>query len=451
VTVSQSKFFTAVPTSLVLVLVPCVRDFKYFLMSPISMHLRRRISALVAAALCGALLSPLAHAAGMVDLLSLAFEGNPLLQSQARLVEASRAEVRGANWQYFPTPSVSVEQVSADKNDAAYNKDKQVMTFRLQQPLWSAGRLSAGVTRAEAVAAVAQAQMEETRQQLALRTIQTWGEWKTGQQKVQALRDSLQTHKRLYELIQRRVQGGLSAEADEVLAQSRMDQTQAELTIAQAQLTTALARFEQLTGQKLESQQLGIFMVQAVDANEELSDLLERAWQRSPQNAKLQAQVKQYEMEVRIRRAQTLPEVYARAEHQQGSFSANGLSSSNRFFHWPVGLAGGWSVSHLRGRCGPGPLAGRPRGNRLGAPQPHRAGQSGAYFGPHPTAAPAQLDLGIALDSCHGGLLGPPVPGRSQDLGGSHECSARTGPGPHRLGRGGGGLCGGQLAFGRAL
>lgn len=305
-------------------------------MNPTSMLLRRRHIALVAAALCGALLSPLAQAAGMVDLLSLAFEGNPLLQSQSRLVEASRAEVRGANWQYFPTPSVSIEQVNADKNDTAYNKDKQVMTFRLQQPLWNAGRLSAGVTRAEAVAAAAQAQMEETRQQLALRTIQTWGEWKAGQQKVQALRDSLQTHQRLYELIKRRVQGGLSAEADEVLAQSRLDQTQAELTIAQAQLTTALARFEQLTGQKLESQQLGIFSVQAVDANEELSALLERAWQRSPQNARLQAQVKQYEMDVQIRRAQTMPEVYARAEHQQGSFSANGLSSSNRFF---IGLS----------------------------------------------------------------------------------------------------------------
>ena len=272
----------------------------------------------------------------MVDLLTLAFEGNPLLQSQARLVEASRAEVRGANWQYFPSPSVTVEQVSADKSDTTYNKDKQVTTLRLQQPLWTAGRLSAGVTRAQAVAEAAQAQMEETRQQLALRAIQTWGDWKTGQQKVQALRESLQTHQRLYQLIQRRVQAGVSADADEVMAQSRLDQTQAELMAAPAQLTSALARFEQLTGQKLQSAQLSAFTVEPLDANEELSVLLERAWLRSPSAAKLQAQIKQYEMEVQIRKAQTMPEVYARAEHQQGSFNSSGLSSSNRFF---IGLS----------------------------------------------------------------------------------------------------------------
>ena len=306
-------------------------------MNFMSMQLRRRRGSLFAvAALCGALLSPTAQAAGMVDLLTLAFEGNPLLQSQARLVEASRAEVRGANWQYFPSPSVTVEQVSADKSDTTYNKDKQVTTLRLQQPLWTAGRLSAGVTRAQAVAEAAQAQMEETRQQLALRAIQTWGDWKTGQQKVQALRESLQTHQRLYQLIQRRVQAGVSADADEVMAQSRLDQTQAELMAAQAQLTSALARFEQLTGQKLQSAQLSAFTVEPLDANEELSVLLERAWLRSPSAAKLQAQIKQYEMEVQIRKAQTMPEVYARAEHQQGSFNSSGLSSSNRFF---IGLS----------------------------------------------------------------------------------------------------------------
>jgi adhesin transport system outer membrane protein len=310
---------------------------------------RQRKSGLcMAVALCAALLSPLAQASGMVDLLGLAFEGNPLLQSQARLVEASRAEVRGATWQYFPTPSVSVEQVNADKNDTAFNKDKQVMTLRLQQPLWTAGRLSAGVSRAEAVAAAAQAQMEETRQQLALRTIQTWGDWRAGQQKVRALRESLQTHERLYAMIQRRVQVGVSAEADEVLAQSRLEQTQAELVVAQAQLTSALARLEQLTGRRLESPQLNAFVVQPIDADEELGDLLERAWLRSPSNARLQAQIKQYEMEVQIRRAQTLPEVYARAEHQQGSFSASGLSSSNRFF---IGLSAspGAGLSGLSG------------------------------------------------------------------------------------------------------
>lgn len=276
------------------------------------------------------------HAVGMVDLFQRVFDSHPLLQSQSRLVEASQAEVRGATWQFFPTPSVSVEQVSAAASDTAYNKDRQVKTFRLQQPLWTAGRLSAGVSRAQAGVAVAQAQMEETRQQLALRTVQNWGDWRASRQKVYALQESLQTHQRLYELIQRRVETGVSAEADEVLALSRLEQTRAEWMVAQAQLTTALARFEQLIGQPIDSAQLERYAVQSVDAKEELVSLMERAWRNSPTAAKLQAQTKVLETELQIRRAQMMPEVYARAEHQQGSFNSSGLSSANRFF---IGLS----------------------------------------------------------------------------------------------------------------
>ncbi len=277
------------------------------------------------------------HAGTMIDLLNLSFAGNPLLQSQAQLVQATQADIKGANWQFFPTPSVSVEQVNASQQDSSYNsRDGRVVTFRLQQPLWTGGRLSAGVTRAEAAAAAAQAQMEETRQQLALRTVQVWGEWKAGQQKSLALQDSVQTHQRLSALIRRRVEGGVSAVADDVLAQGRLEQTQGDAAAAQAQLASALARLEQLTGKRIASEQMDAYVVRPVEPIGELPALIERAWRNSPTALKLQAQIKQQEMDVQIRKAQLLPEVYARAEHQQGSFSASGPNSANRFF---IGLS----------------------------------------------------------------------------------------------------------------
>jgi adhesin transport system outer membrane protein len=293
---------------------------------------KRRLSWTLALSLAAAT----AQAAGMVDLLNLTFDSNPSLQSQASLVRASQAEVKGANWQFYPTPSVSVEQVSASNQDTSYNKDSRVITFRLQQPLWTAGRLTAGVGRAEAASAVAMAQMEETRLQLALRTIQAWGEWRAGHQKLIAQRESLQTHQRLVALIQRRVEGGVSAVADEVMAQGRLEQTQSELALAQAQQVSALARLEQLTGQRIEGAQLEGLDIGAIEPIEPIESLLERAWRNSPTALKLEAQMRQQEMDVQIRKAQLMPEVYARAERQQGSFSSSGLSSANRFF---IGLS----------------------------------------------------------------------------------------------------------------
>lgn len=42
--------------------------------------------------------------------------------------------------------------------------------------------------------------------------------------------------------------------------------------------------------------------------------------------------MKQQDMELQLRKAQLMPEVYVRAEHQQGSYSATGASSGNRLF-----------------------------------------------------------------------------------------------------------------------
>jgi adhesin transport system outer membrane protein len=289
------------------------------------------------------------QAGSMIDLLNLTFQGNPALRSQAQLVQASQAEIRGANWQFFPTPSVSVEQVNASQNDSSYNsKDGRVLTLRLQQPLWTGGRLTAGVGRAEAGMAAAQAQMEETRQQLALRTIQAWGEWKAGQQKLAALRGSVQTHQKLVALIQRRIDGGVSALADEVLAQGRLEQTLADAMAAQSQLTAALAKLESLTGQRVADEQVSAYSVAAVEPVGQLAALLDNAWVNSPTAMKLRAQVRQQELDVEIRKAQLLPEVYARAEHQQGSFTSFGPSSANRFF---IGLSAtpGAGLSALSG------------------------------------------------------------------------------------------------------
>lgn len=289
------------------------------------------------------------QAGSMIDLLNLTFQGNPALRSQAQLVQASQAEIQGANWQFFPTPSVSVEQVNASQKDTSYNsKDGRVVTLRLQQPLWTGGRLTAGVGRAEAAMAASQAQMEETRQQLALRTIQAWGEWKAGQQKLAALQGSVQTHQKLVALIQRRIDGGVSALADEVLAQGRLEQTQADAMAAQSQLTAALAKLESLTGQRVADEQVNAYSVSAVEPVGQLAALLDSAWGNSPTAMKLRAQVRQQELDVEIRKAQLLPEVYARAEHQQGSFTTYGPNSANRFF---IGLSAtpGAGLSALSG------------------------------------------------------------------------------------------------------
>lgn len=280
-----------------------------------------------------ALSVPAACALGMPDLLFMVFEGHPTVRSQAALVQASYAEVRNAQWQYFPTPSLSLEQVRANSDDTAYNsKDGRVLTLRLQQPLWTWGRLDAGVARARAGVELAQAQAQEARQQLALRTVNAWGEWKSGEQKLLALRESVRTHENLLALIRRRIDTGLSAQADDVLAQGRLEQAQADAALALSQLESAQARLDQLTGRKLSNKFLESLEVPAREPPDSLAAILQTAWKNSPQALRLQTQAQQQSLDIEMRKAQLKPEIYLRAEHQQGSFAAFSLSSASRLF-----------------------------------------------------------------------------------------------------------------------
>jgi hypothetical protein len=74
------------------------------------------------------------------------------MRSQQALGASAKQALEGAQWQFYPTPSVGFEQVDASAGDPNYPSygDKNVTTLRLQQPLWTGGRLSAGLDKAQA-------------------------------------------------------------------------------------------------------------------------------------------------------------------------------------------------------------------------------------------------------------------------------------------------------------
>lgn len=272
------------------------------------------------------------HALGMPDLLNMMVQNHPAILSQLRLVQGAQADERGAEFQFYPTPSVSMEKVSSEAVDASYANGSRVTTLRLQQPIWTGGRLTATLDRAKAATDMALAAADEARQQLALRTIQAWGDWTAAQQKVESLEESVKTHEALAQLIARRIEGGLSPASDEVLAQGRLQQALAELSLWKSQQAMAKTRLEQLAGRPFSPSDLTQFDIRPVMGMDLRQDLTEQAWRHNPSVRKLEAQVKVQEKELAVKKARLFPEVYLRAERQMGSFTANGPSSANRVF-----------------------------------------------------------------------------------------------------------------------
>ena len=90
------------------------------------------------------LLPLIAQGQPLAGLIAAALNDHPATQSARSQQAAAHAGLAGARWQYWPTPSVLVEGAGTSATDSAYQGDQRVATLRLQQPLWTGGRLAAG-------------------------------------------------------------------------------------------------------------------------------------------------------------------------------------------------------------------------------------------------------------------------------------------------------------------
>jgi adhesin transport system outer membrane protein len=273
-------------------------------------------------------------AQSLPSLIEGVLSSHPSVRSQLAQGESAKQAVEGAQWQFYPTPSIGFEQVDANPADPSYPSygDKNVTTLRLQQPLWTGGRLSAGLDRAEAGVLASQATLEGTRQDLAVRVVQIYADWYGALLKRQALDKSLQAHKTLREQILRRIGNGVSPQSDLTLLVGRQQQTEADLSASRAQEQTALGRLSQMLGRTLQPQALAESLSVALVLDENPQDLMDQAQTLSPSVVRLQAQARIADAEISERKADLSPEVYVRAERQYGNYAVPNSSPINRYF-----------------------------------------------------------------------------------------------------------------------
>lgn len=278
-------------------------------------------------------LCPLTSAAQVLErLMALALASHPSAQSQRAQLQSAQSGLESARWQFYPTPSIAVEQAHTASTDPSYRGDNRVATLRLQQPLYTGGRLSASMDKAKASLEIGQSALEEVEQQLGLRVVQAYGEWMSAHLKTQAQEKSVSTHIRLSEQVKRRISVGTSADSDLVLAMARLESVHAESQATRAQGEMALARLNQLLGNPVDIATLTALLAPARELPVDSQAVLAQALQKSPAIQKAKAQARAQEAVVLERRAELSPEVYLRLERQYGNFNLPNSSPENRLF-----------------------------------------------------------------------------------------------------------------------
>ena len=270
------------------------------------------------------------------QLIEQAQASHPSLRSQQALLAAAEAGVASARWQYFPTPSVSLQAAGAAQGDTQYGGDRSVTVLALSQPLWTWGRLDAGQDKARAQRDAALASREEARLSLALRVLQAWGEWQSAQGRKQSQEAGMLHHDRLLRQVQRRLEEGQAAASDLGLAEGRFAALRADLAQSTLQEAAARERLALLSAQDLPrgalAAQSGLPALPGGDA----ARILQQVQQASPALARLQAQLRSQQAAVAELEARLMPEVSARLERQHGNFSVAAAAPQTRAF---VGVA----------------------------------------------------------------------------------------------------------------
>lgn len=288
----------------------------------------------------------------LTDLINMANSTHPNVVLAATNAEIAKLVVDEAKWQYWPTPSLSVEGAKSS-NQKAYAGDDSIKVFRLQQPLYTGGRITSTVDKTESEAVSSRYAYLEARTAISLQTIDAYGQWLDGHLRMQAISRSVQTHQRLMELIERRVAQGLSAESDLILSKTRLAQAQADYEMANSSREGALFSLRQLVGQDFTHEQLAI--TDALTIKKTLAVITDEVKETSPSRQKLMNDIETAQHNVSIAKASIVPEVYARAEYQSGNYNIPGYGEDTRFYigvqsNFGAGLSAGSRIAQAQGK-----------------------------------------------------------------------------------------------------
>lgn len=268
----------------------------------------------------------------LVQLIKNVLINHPAVHVQQGLLNAADVGVSNARWQYFPTPSVSFQSAKSDGTDPSYGGDRSVTLLALTQPLWTGGRLEAGINKSQAYVDVAAASLADTQLQLAIRVVQTYGDWLSAYRKAAAFQVGLHHHIRLKEQVERRIQEGQAAASDLDFALSRLASLEADMAQAHSQEQVSVSRLSQLLGRPVLSTALASSPAQAWPTVLGADDLLGKAQAYSPALARARSNAQAQLATISEAKSATLPELSLRLERQHGNFNFGGSPQHSRAF-----------------------------------------------------------------------------------------------------------------------
>ena len=252
------------------------------------------------------------------QLINTTLQNHPSIKASRQIVKSAEAGVNAAKWNYFPTPSVEFSQAS----------NRHGTTMRLEQPLWTGGKLDAAYDTALLQKSESELQLDENAYTLIETLLQSVQSYHQALESIKALQEGKDQLDDLRAMLERRIDAGVSSHADRELLLARLGSINADLDAAKTRRDMAQRQIELLSGERLD-QALLFDPERIAGQGGDYSSLAEEIRTTHPGLKKLAIRTQLALTERERAKAVLWPNLSARAERVSGSvYSDDGTSES---------------------------------------------------------------------------------------------------------------------------
>ena len=251
-----------------------------------------------------------------------AYTHYPSISASEKALLGAHAQVKAAKWNYFPSLSVDISQGRSGHRGE---------TYRIDQPLWTGGKIDAKIDLAYAQEEEARSLFGESAYDLATQVLDVLKVLIQSDGDIRAFERGKKDLLELAQMLKRRVAAGVSSESDQALLQSRIYQIESDLITAKQRYTMARAQLELLTGKKV---QCGISFKNDKFLRKKMSykTLEQGMLETHPSLKKKRAEVKIAEAQKKDTDAQIMPNISLRGEYQRGSLNGDNSGDESNVY-----------------------------------------------------------------------------------------------------------------------
>lgn len=268
------------------------------------------------------------------DLVSKVINNHPSVAMSKETIKSSQEGINSAMWQYFPTPSVELSKGSNSNQTVA----------KLEQALWTGGKLDANYNKALSSEKEALFELEEKKYKLIEMILTHSQNYVQAKYSKEALLSGLERLESFSSMIDRKITVGLSTIADKRLLESRLTQIKSDLISVEHKQKTALKQISLLLGEEIT--QINFTDNIALEDIDTL-ELVSQIDEVNPTLHRYDEKIKNAIYEIDIQKSSLYPTLTLAAEHRKGDIYTDNYNTSNNAVYLKLQSQFGAGLSSL--------------------------------------------------------------------------------------------------------